>query len=217
MVNAAAKLLSLFEKSWHSGSHAPNDLGKRETSNCFKWMKEGPGNSWPISLTPVPRKILLEAISKHVDGREVIKDIWHGFTNNKSHLLTWRPSMTEWLHWWIRKIHLMPCTLTSGLWHSPTQHLVSKLETGFDGWTSWWPRNWLDGHIQSISQWLSVIAGKGCHPEWPWDRLEEWDHENLTKFNTAKRGELHLSQGNPWYWYTLGEEWTGSPELDLGN
>lgn len=223
--------------------------GKHQTH--FKGIKEqGPGNTWPISLTSVPWKILLEAISRHMDGREVIKDSWYGFTKDKSHLLTWRPWMTEWLHWWIRKIHLMPCTLTPGPWHGPTQHLVSKLERdGFDGCTAWWTRNWLDG--QRISQWLSVqkdISNKwrpsgpctqadtvhpslmaqtehplstklndGCHPEWPWDRPGEQAHEHLMKFNTAECGVLHLSRGTPCYWCTLGEEWNGSPEKDLGN
>ncbi|KAK4812363.1 hypothetical protein QYF61_018813 [Mycteria americana] len=37
------------------------------------------------------------------------------------------------------------------------------------------------------------------------DRLEEWVHVNLMKFNQAKGTVLHLGQGNPQYQHRLGD------------
>ncbi|PKU47486.1 rna-directed dna polymerase from mobile element jockey-like [Limosa lapponica baueri] len=88
--------LEVREKAWNKedSPSIEEDQGK----------KEDPGNYRPVGLTSVPgkliEKLILNAISKHVEEKKIINSGQHGFTKGKScmtNLLAFYDRMTGWV------------------------------------------------------------------------------------------------------------------------
>ncbi|KAK4826550.1 hypothetical protein QYF61_010070 [Mycteria americana] len=153
-------------------SMEPDEMHPRVLRELADGRKDDPGNYRPVSLTSMPGKImeqiLIEALLRHMEDRDMIQDSQHGFTKGKScltNLVAFYDGVTTSADKG-RATDVSYLDFRKAFNTVPHNILLSQLERdGFDGWTVQWMRNWLDGCIQrlvvngSMSRWRLMTSG----------------------------------------------------------
>uniref|UniRef100_A0A8B9CF24 Reverse transcriptase domain-containing protein n=1 Tax=Anser brachyrhynchus TaxID=132585 RepID=A0A8B9CF24_9AVES len=168
----AEPLSIIFERSWRQGE-VPEDWRIANVTPVFKkGKKEDPGNYRPVSLTSVPGKVLeqlvLDAISKQLEEKNVMRSSQHGITKGKScstNLVAFYDGITSWVDGG-RAVDVLYLDFSKAFDTVSHDILLAKLrKCGIEEWTVRWVENWLTGRAQRVmiggaeSGWRLVTSG----------------------------------------------------------
>uniref|UniRef100_A0A8B9V0B7 Reverse transcriptase domain-containing protein n=1 Tax=Anas zonorhyncha TaxID=75864 RepID=A0A8B9V0B7_9AVES len=167
----AEPLSVIFERSWRTGE-VPEDWRIAIVTPVFKkGKKEDLGKYRPVSLTSVPGKVLehlvLDAISKQLEEKKVMRSSQHRFTKGKScltNLVAFYDGITSWVDEG-RVVDVIYLDFSKAFDTVSHDILLAKLrKCGIDEWTVRWVENWLTGQAQRVvisgteSGWRSVTS-----------------------------------------------------------
>jgi len=162
----AAPLFIIFERSWRTGE-VPEDWRRANVTPIFKkGKKEDPGNYRPVSLTPIPGKmmeqLILEVIIKQVEEKKVIRSSQKSCLTN---LIAFYDSMTGCVDE-ERAVDVVYLDFSKAFDTVSHNILLGKLrKCGLDEWTVRWIEKWLNGRTQRVvisgteSSWRPVTSG----------------------------------------------------------
>ena len=168
----AEPLSIIFERSWRTGK-VPEDWRKANVTPIYKkGKKEDPWNYRPVSLTPIPGKVveqlILEVILKQVEEKKVIRGSQHGFTKGKSfltNLIAFYNGVIGWVDEW-RAVDVVYLDFSKAFDTVSHNILIGKLrKCGLDEWSVRWIENWLNGRTQRVvisgaeSSWRLITSG----------------------------------------------------------
>jgi len=141
----------------------PKDWRKANVTPVFKkGKKEDTGNYRLVSLTLIPGKVveqlILEAISRHMKDKKVIRSSQHGFTMGKScltNLINFEDEMTNVVDEG-RAVDIVYLDFSKALDTVSQMMLIQKLvKYGLDEQAVRWIENWLNGQAQRV-----VVSGR---------------------------------------------------------